>query len=102
MLNVFKLAQDLEFFKKSLDGLDAKVDALQSDSVLRQTALGEQLATVIGQLTEASLTVKETEDRFAACAGGFRQIKEACEVLLDRLDEALGVCTERSWNNGVE
>ena len=101
MLNIFQVSEDLKFFRKALDRLEEKVDALHADCVRRQTALGEQLAGVLEKLTESSLTVKQTEDRFACCANGFGQIKECSEALLDRLDEALGVVTARSWNEGI-
>ena len=39
MLNVFQLAEDIKYFKKTIDRLEKK-----------QTAISEQLATVIKQL----------------------------------------------------
>ena len=56
------------------------------------------LEDILVKLTENELSVKQSDSKFEACAKGFRMTKEACEVLLEKLDSACGTITEQSWN----
>jgi predicted transcriptional regulator len=74
------------------------LEHLLQQIIERQNLQGTQLQNILVKLTHNELTAKQTEGKFEACAKGFYQVKEACEVLLERLDSACGTITEQSWN----
>ena len=65
----------------------------------KQEQLQEQVSQILEKVTHSEITVKQTSDKFAACAKGFYQIKEAIEVLHENLDESTGKLTELTWND---
>ena len=82
-----------------------KFETLLQKIVERQDAQSLQLEEIINKVTYMELSTKQNDAKFAACADGFRQTKEAsiqlreCSIaLLERLDEAAGTITDGTWN----
>ena len=44
----------------------------------------------------------ETAEKFAACAKGFRQTRDACELLRDELSTAAGTMISNSWHDDAD
>ena len=104
MLSLAQIPLELATFKEKLQILTdkqedilAKLEEISENIILRQSAIAKQLSTVIEQLTATQLTAKQSEFKFEACAKGFYQVRDAADCLLDRLDEAAGQITERTW-----
>ena len=61
------------------------------------TKLMETLQKILDRLDKMEVELRLSKDKFAACAEGFRQTKDACEILLDRREEASGFLTSATW-----
>ena len=62
------------------------------------------LKAVVNRLDEVSEKIDvieekiaQSDQKFGACAGGFYQVRDACTVLIEKLDEASGTITEKTW-----
>ena len=70
------------------------------DSIIeRQDLFAKQLEDVLHIVQANQLSQNQQESKFEACARGFQQVKEACECLLEQLDEYGGTITAQSWND---
>lgn len=82
-------------FNKRLDTLQAGLDHLV-----------HLVMELFNQLEDHKTLVKRVDGKaddaarkFAACAKGFRQTRDACELLRDELSTASGTMIENSWHN---
>ena len=69
------------------------------DSIIeRQDLFAKQLEDVLHIVQANQLTQHQQDSKFEACARAFGQVKQACECLLEQLDEYGGKITSQSWN----
>jgi len=80
-------------FGKQITEFRARMEALQKSV---DTAL-----TILGGLAErvakVENTMKRTDEKFKACADGFRQTRDACTRLREELAEASGTLIESTY-----
>ena len=85
-------------FNKRLDSLQKAMDHVI-------TLLMELFNQVEDQKTLVKIGNKKADDtakKFAACANGFYQTRDACELLRVELSTASGTMIENSWHNAED
>ena len=83
-----------------------KFDKRLDEVVTGLNRITELVMELFNQLEDQKTLVKtcnskadETAKKFGACANGFYQIRDACELLRDELSTASGTMIEHSWHN---
>ena len=83
-----------------------KFDKRLDEVVVGLNRITELVMELFNQLEDQKTLVKtcnakadETAKKFGACAKGFYQIRDACELLRDELSTASGTLIEQSWHN---
>ena len=71
---------------------------LLSGIIERQDLFAKQLEDVLHIVQVNQLTQNQQDSKFEACARAFGQVKQACECLLEQLDEYGGTITAQTWN----
>ena len=85
-MNLFNFDKELKEFRSLLRAV-----------INRQDELTKTCEVILDKVTHNELTVKQSEAKFEACAKGFYQVRDACSVLVEKLDEVGGTITEQTW-----
>ena len=85
-MNLFNFDKELSEFRSLLRAV-----------INRQDELSKTCEQILDKVSHNELTVKQSEAKFAACAKGYHQVREACTVLVEKLDEVSGTITEQTW-----
>ena len=87
--------KEIREFKSMLRAIINRQDSIEEQLSMVQTKIDE----VLDKTMHTEIILKKSEDKFGACAKGFYQVKEACECLLEKIDECAGTITEQTWND---
>ena len=79
----------------SLFGLDETIRRFEKRLEIMQSCLD----ALLDKLDKMEDRQELSDQKFAACAVGFRQVKEACECLREELSEASGTLVESAYND---
>ena len=92
-------------FTEVIVEFNKRLDTLQEGQDRITHLLEELFNQMEDQKTLAKYTKRktdETADRFMACAKGFRQTRDACELLRDELSTAAGTMISNSWHDDAD